>query len=679
MRNGLYRRLAWNNIRKNARLYVPHVLTGMGLTAMFYIILTLSGDERLNETAGGSYLLMIMPLGTAVIALLSLILVLYTNRFLMKQRSREFGLYNVLGMEKRHIGRILFWETAICTLFVLAGGLATGIVLYKLCALLICRILTVDSVLGFYHVSAKTLVPSALFFLALYLLTYLVNRVRIARMKPVELLQSAHTGEKEPKVKWLLLLIGVVSLGAGYYISVTTKEPLQALMLFFAAVVLVIVGTYCLFITGSIALLKLLKRRPRFYYQKRHMVAVSGLLYRMNQNAVGLASITILATMVLVMVSTTVSMYAGIGDAIERQFPHQAVLSAWYCGADEKRMDVPEDELLAMARAAAEENHLDISYAEPLHYLRCAFGREGDAFVTTRNGFYTGKNVVECWFITADEYERLTGRQLSLAENQAAVCGPESGSWRGMDSFTIGGSRFACAAELDSYPISMAEYGLVDCFGFVVRDEAVLQQIYEWQADAYQEAASEISCELILDFADEEEASAAWVSFAHSLSDRMNQYMESKPESDRGYGMDADSKWRLRGDLCGMYGTLLFLGLLLSVVFLFATALIIYYKQISEGYDDRGRFQIMQKVGMSEGEVKGAIRSQILLVFFLPLAAAAVHMAFAFPILTRLLRLMFQSDQALFMGCTVGVLGVFTLIYLLIYRITARVYYRIVR
>ena len=312
MKIGLYSRLAWNNIKKNAKLYIPNILSGIGLTAVFYIILTLSKDERLSEVRGGSYLPTIMSLGVIVIALLSFILVLYTNSFLMKQRNQEFGLYNVLGMEKRHIGKILFWEMAICAICVLVGGLLTGMLLYKLCVLLICRMLAVNSILGFYHVSPQTLIPSACFFLALYLLTYLFNRIRVARMKPVELLQSTHTGQREPKIKWLLLLVGIASLSAGYYISLTIEEPLQALELFFVAVILVILGTYCLFLTGSTAFLKLLKRNKKFYYQKEHMIAISGLLFRMKQNAVGLASITILATMVLVMVSTTVSLYAGI-------------------------------------------------------------------------------------------------------------------------------------------------------------------------------------------------------------------------------------------------------------------------------------------------------------------------------------------------------------------------------
>ncbi|MGN0334660.1 MAG: FtsX-like permease family protein [Lachnospiraceae bacterium] len=676
MKIGFYSRLAWNNIKKNARLYIPDILTGMGLTAVFYIILTLSMDNRLNEVRGGRYLSSIMPLGVVIVALLSFILVLYTNSFLMKQRNREFGLYNVLGMEKRHIGNILFWETAICSFFVLIGGLAAGIILYKLCALLICRILTVDSVLGFYHISPKTLIPTALFFLSLYLLTYLFNRIHIAHMKPVELLQSIHTGEKEPKVKWLLLLIGIASLSTGYYISVTTAEPLKAIELFFAAVILVIIGTYCLFITGSTALLKLLKRNQRFYYHKKHMIAVSGLLYRMKQNAVGLASITILATMVLVMVSTTVSMYAGIGDTINRQYPHQITMSSSY-EANGENVAIPAEDLLTLVRSAAEENHLNLSFSEQQRYLCCAFRREGDTFWTDRS--VMDGNLMECWFITADEYQKLTGEQLSLSENEMAVYGLPDNSEQMTDSFTIGNNSFDCTTRLTSYPISMTEFNIVDCFGFVVSDETAFQRIYELQKEAYQKYASEISCKLVIDFNDEEAVAAVYDKFSHSLHEQMLQYVNSQPDSDGGFGMSVDSKWDTIEYLYGMYGTLLFLGLLLSLVFLFATALIIYYKQISEGYEDRNRFQIMQKVGMSADEVKGAVRSQILLVFFLPLITAAMHIAFAFPILTRLLRVLFQSNQALFMGCTIASLGIFAAIYVLIYSITAKLYYQIVR
>lgn len=676
MKTGFYSRLAWTNIRKNARLYIPNILTGIGLTAVFYILLTLSMDNRLSEVRGGNYLPTIMPLGVVILGILSCILIFYTNSFLMKQRKQEFGLYNVLGMEKKHIGKILLWETLISCTFVLGGGLLAGILLYKLCALLICRILAVNSVLGFYHLSPKTLIPTAIFIFLLYFVTYLYNRISIARLNPVELLQSGHTGEKEPRVKWILLLIGLISLIAGYYISITTTEPLKAIELFFVAVLLVIVGTYCLFITGSTALLKLLKRNEKFYYQKKHMIAVSGLLYRMKQNAVGLASITILATMVLVMVSTTVSMYAGINDTIEEQYPHQMSLSAVYDVNDEM-VNIPADQLLSMIQKASEKENLAISWHQTQQYLNCAFRTDGTIFWTDRSkkdGY-----LCQCWFITADQYQTMTGESLSLSGNEVAVyCHPNNASPK-PESFSLDDCSFISVMELAEYPFPINQNPLSDNIGFVVSGETVLHQVDQLQKKGYQEYASTISNELLIDFENEEAVTLVYESLISDFSMQVRQYIDSQPDSSGACGTSINSKWDTLEYLYGMYGSLLFLGILLSIVFLFATALIIYYKQISEGYEDRNRFQILQKVGMRADEVKGAIHSQILLVFFLPLFTAALHVFFAFPILTRLLKILFQSNQTLFMGCTIGSLGVFAVIYTLIYSITARIYYQIVK
>lgn len=676
MRSGFYSRLAWNNIKKNAALYVPNVLAGMGLTAVFYILSAIAQDRSLRNVPGGGYLSTIMPFGVIVLTVLSLILILYTNSFLMKQRNREFGLYNVLGMEKRHIGKILFWETVISSFFVLAGGLAAGIILYKLCALLICRILAADSVLGLYFVSLKALVLTGAFFFVVYLLTYLFNRIRIARMNPTELLQSTQVGEREPKVKWPLLLLGLVSLGAGYYISIATKDPLNAIGLFFVAVMLVILGTYCLFIAGSIALLKALKRNQRFYYQKRHMVAVSGLFYRMKQNAVGLASIAILATMVLVMVSTTVSMYSGINDTVNRQYPHQITLSAVY-RVDEKSVDVPGDDLLAMAHKSAEDNGLELSFAEQQRYLSNIFCWDGQTLWTDR--YHEAGNLVECWFITADEYQRLTGEALRLTESQIAVYTPSKNAQTIEGPFVIGDRTFDALPVLSGYPIFMGKYDVVDGFGFVVSSEEVFEYIHGLQEEAYPSDFSSVSSNLILDFEDENAAADSYGDFIKGMRGLLQQYVNEKPASDGECSLKADNKWDALADLKGMYGTLLFLGLMLSVIFLFATALIIYYKQISEGYEDQTRFRIMQKVGMSEAEVKGAIRSQIRLVFFLPLLVAAVHLAFVFPILTRMPEVLFQTNKGLVVGCMLAALGMFAMIYTLIYSLTAKSYYKIVR
>lgn len=677
MKTGFYCKLAAVNLRKNHRLYIPQILAGAGLTAMFYIMLTLSMDDRLSEVRGGSYLPTIMPLGTVVIGLLSVILMFYTNSFLMKQRKREFGLYNILGMEKRHVGRILFWETLLSAICAILGGLLLGVVLYKLCALMICRLLAVESVLGFYHVSLRTLVPSALLFLGLYLLIHLFNRVQIVCMKPVELLQSNHTGEKEPKVKWLLLVVGLGALGAGYGIALTTENPLKALELFFVAVLLVMIGTYFLFVTGSIALLRLLKGNKRFYYHPRHMISVSGLLYRMKQNAVGLASIAILATAVLVMLSTTISIYAGIQDTLVKHYPHQFYIGGTYATNITENKQIPLDDLYTIVETAAKKNGLEFAYTSQQRYFNCAF-HSGNGFLADRES--TNLNdVIECWFITAEEYEELTGDALELKENEIAVYSAPYNSGSMTEAITVGSNTYDCTRTLRDFPISVEGYSMVDCYGLVVSDERVFQYIFEMQKKAYGEIASEIQNQLVLDFTEEDAVSQVYKSFYAALTDEMNRYVNAQPNATGGWGMNADNKWETQEYLYGMCGTLLFLGLTLAFVFLFATALIIYYKQISEGYEDRERFQIMQKVGMSSAEVKGTIHSQILLVFFLPLLVAAVHIAVAFPILTKLLRLWFQSNQTLFLWCTLGVFGVFAVIYVVIYSLTAKVYYRIVK
>lgn len=676
MRSGFYRKLAWSNVRKNHRLYVPSILTGAGLTSVFYIILTLAADERLGDVKGGAYLTDLMPLGTIVVGLLSCILILYTNSFIIKQRKREFGLYNVLGMEKRHVGRILFWETVFAGGLAVLLGAAGGVIFYKLCTLIICRILKVESVLGFYYVSPATLIPSAAYFCALYLLTCVLNRISIARMKPIELLKSQSTGEKEPKTKIVLLLVGILSLGAGYYIALTTKEPLKALTLFFVAVVLVIIGTYCLFITGSIAVLKLLKKNKGYYYQKNHMIAVSGLLYRMKQNAVGLASIAIMATMVLVMMSSTVSLYMGIEDTMDTMFTHQIYMDAGYYSGDDYQK-IPNDQLFDMMQETAEEQSLTITYHGERRYLGCAFGYENGEMLLQRTNEFT-PDVVMCFFITQKDYESLTGETLNLNGNEVAIHSLPSNQRRSMDTFKLKEEQYTCARQLDSFPISMSEYSIVDCYGIVLSNEEVFQNIDALQREAYGDQASEVIEQLVVDFADRDEMYDLYEGYFDALKGKISAVSEADENSDGGFGMSTNCYWDVKEYSYGLLGTLFFLGLILSFAFLFATALVIYYKQISEGYEDRGRFQIMQKVGMNEEETKSAIHAQIMLVFFLPLVVSGIHTVFAFPILTRMLRILFQSSILLFVGCTAASFAAFSLIYLVIYRLTARTYYHIV-
>jgi putative ABC transport system permease protein len=681
MKINFFSKMALSNLCKNQRLYIPHILTGAGLTAVFYILITLSMDRMIHEMRGGSYIEICMQFGVFVMGMLSVILILYTNSFLMKQRKQELGLYNILGMEKRHVGRVLFFETFYSSILTIVLGLVTGVLLYKICTLFICYLLKVESVWGFYHITPTTLVPTALFFAGLYLITYLFNRIRITVMKPVELLQSAHVGEREPKVKWLFLLVGLLTLGGGYYIAVTTKNPLSAVSLFLAAVLLVIIGTYCLFVTGSIAFLKLLKKNEKYYYQKRHMIAVSGMLYRMKQNAVGLASITILASAVLVMASTTVSLYVGIQDAVHNACPHHIQVTSSYRDSDGEKQSIPMEELKEIAEEIAKQNGLEIAYMDKQHMIDIVYLYENGEFMI--NDLYLSQvqvpeNIVQCFYLTEEEYNSHAKEPIALEKNQVAYYGNPDRTLELDHQFTLADQQFEAAIELDEFPVSVASV-ITNTYGIVVKDGEVLQKIYQDQIQKKSAFASEIEEYFYIDFADVDDIlQTDGIRLGDEVQAAMREYVIQLTDGKGEMGMVFDSVWEEESYFLGMYGSLFFLGLILTIVFLFATALIIYYKQISEGYEDRKRFQIMQKVGMSAGEVKSAIRSQILMVFFLPIIVAAIHIAFAFPILSRLLHILFFSGNLLFLGCMVGSLLLFCLIYIVIYRVTAGVYYKIV-
>lgn len=682
MGNGLYAKLAAENIHKNKRLYIPQILTGGGLIAVFYIILTICKDEELANVRGGSYLPTIMQLGVIIMTFLSVVLILYTNSFLMKQRKREYGLYNVLGMEKRHVGRIMMFEALFSGLISIVMGLVSGVILYKLCELFICRILNVETVLGFHYIVPKTLLLTGLLFAGLYLLTYIFNRIQLARLKPVELLKSVQTGEKEPKVKWFILIVGLVTLGAGYYIALTTKSPLRALTLFFVAVGLIIIGTYFLFTAGSIALLKVLKKRSKFYYHPKHMTAVSGLLYRMKQNAVGLASICILATAVVVMISSTVSLYAGIEDTLKVNCPHDMIVSANY--RTDEIIDtgaVLQPVIKETVKESAKKNGLTIIYEEEQTYLDVIFGyKEGELTLNLSDDMaeMLEEKIAFCFLITEEEYTKLTGNVLELSEGQIACYNPSKNSFDMRGDVKICDKDFNIRNQLPEYPISMGDYGFYDCFGLVVAD-VDFDYIFVKQKEAYGVNASEIRHMVLVDFDNtREEIYEAGSHIMRDISDSVGDAITDIRGADSGYSTFLKNRAEDEVFLYGMYGSLLFLGLILGMVFLFATVLIIYYKQISEGYEDRARFQIMRSIGMSHSEVKGSIRSQILIVFFLPLAFAAVHVTVAFPIIKRLLLILELTQTGLFLICTIVVFLVFAVIYIAIYSLTARTYYKIV-
>ncbi|MCQ2354968.1 MAG: ABC transporter permease [Clostridia bacterium] len=681
MKSGLYVKTAWNNIKKNYRFYIPQILTGVGLLTCLYIVYTLKADERIKGIPGGDYMPLCMSIGTAIISLLSLILILYTNSFLMKQRKREYGLYNILGMEKRHIGKILFWETAISVGISVILGSGMGVLFYKLCSLLICSIFKTDIVLGFDFITWKTILPPAVFFVFLYLFAFIVNRIGIARMKPIEMLQSKHTGEKEPKVKWVIFILGLVTLIGGYVISIVTTNPLSALLLFFAAVFLVIIGTYCLFTAGSIFVLKALKRNKKYYYNKKHMPSVSGLLYRMKQNAVGLASICILATGVLVMISTTVSLYSGMQETLDSNYPQDLYLSCNRYSPDNAAHPVSADVLTGIVENSAEKHDIAIKSVQKQKYLCVSYMFDGKKFMTSRETNYNAQNLANVVYITEKTYTGLTGKELGLKPDELAIrlTSTTIGTTKQpAKTVTLHGKTYQ-TTSLDSFPVEVKLAMISPSgYGIVVKDDDVLNDIFMAQGRDYGENASEMTERIAVTYEDRAKASAVGTDLLDDIYNELYSYLESQGDSSGGFSITLNSYWDAKEAVIGMYGALLFLGIILGLVCLFATVLIIYYKQISEGYEDRERYQIMKKVGMSDGEIRKTIRSQTLLVFFLPLVFAGIHTAFAFPMLNRLLHLILLSSTSLFVICTLITFAVFALVYVVIYSMTAKTYYKIV-
>ncbi len=662
MGRGFSAKLAVSNIKNNRKFYLPYFLASAGIIAMFYIISFLSVSEDIRRLSDS--LSVIMSVGVIVMGIFAVIFLFYINSFLMKRRKKEIGLYNILGMEKRHIGRILMIENLAVSAASIACGLASGILFSKLIHLVLTWIFGAEPPFGISF-SGRAALTTLILFGVLFFLTMVVSQMSIHLAKPIELLRGGEVGEKEPKTKWILALAGAGCLGAGYYIAITTESPLSAIMLFFVAVVLVIIGTYCLFTAGSIALLKALKKNRKIYYRPANFTAISGLIYRMKQNAVGLASICILSTMVLVMVSGTVSLFAGMNDVISKVAPGDAVISI--DASDEEPLD--RQAVRKLAVTTAEDMGLEVESMRDYQYLFFVASREDDDLFTLTTGNYANMDQGNIFSImTAEEYEKQTGKRLQLAKDQIAAY------TRGADlpdRFTLGKTQFSVKERLADFDVvSGAEAYMMDIHYIVVADDVVLHQLYQQQLQAYEDNASSVQYQFVIDVNDKGEKSR---DYALTLQDNVH-------NADLG-GYEilmVQSRYEISELYHGLVGGFLFLGIFLGIVFTFAAALIIYYKQISEGYYDKDKFEIMQKVGMSKAEVKRTIRRQVLMVFFLPLIMAGIHILAAFKMITRLLMIFNMYNVPLFALCTAGTFLAFAVIYALVYAVTAREYYKIV-
>lgn len=664
-----YGRLAFSNLKKNGRLYMPYIVAAVGIGAMYYIMLAITGDDGIDEMMGAQELKIILGLGCVVITMFAVVLLFYTNSFLMKRRKKEFGLFHILGMEKRHIGRMMFWETCMVAFISVGGGLAAGILLYKLVMLVLLRITGLEIPFGF-EVSISAVIGMAGCFLGIFAVTLLYNLFQVSRTRPIELLHSTSQGEAEPKTRWLMTLIGLAALGIGYGIAIVVENPVDTLALFFLAVILVILGTYCLFTAGSVAVLKLMRRKKSYYYRTSHFISVSGMIYRMKQNAVGLANICILSTMVLVMIAGTLSLYAGMEDVVQNMCPRDISVTVYGCTDEEQKHTVS-----GMLDQAVQEMGLDIKeekYYTALSVTIWKNGEEMNIRNSAQNATVEGTlSVVE--FITLEEYQRLTGKQEELEEDEILVFVRQGGT--GDRNYNFNGKNFRIKTYLDEINLEGLDNNVIyDTYMVIVKDQNVMNEMFALQQEVYGDRASTPNYYLYADLAGTEQQIREC---AVNIKGQAELYNQSQGEQDA-LAVRVENQVDSRQNFLVLSGGFLFLGLFLGFVFLMATVLIIYYKQISEGYEDKDRFEIMQKVGMSPKEAKSAIRSQILKVFFLPLVMACIHLAVAFPMINRLLLLFSMQNAGLFAVCTLIVTGVFALIYGIVYTMTARSYYQIV-
>ncbi len=659
MKMSFYPKLAAGNMKKNARTYVPYMLTCIITVAMYYIVKSLSQNPGVKEMIGGGYLSELMFIGSHVVALFAVIFLFYTNSFLVKRRKKEFGVFNILGMEKRHLAWVLGWETAYLALGSLVLGLLLGIIMDKAMYLLVGKIIGGGVPLGFF-VSARVIGQTVQIFAVIFLLIC-INAIRQVHVAdPIALLQAGNAGEKEPSTRWLLALAGLVSVGGGYYIAVTVSDPVASLLLFFVAVVLVIIGTYLLFTAGSIALLKILRKNRKYYYRTRHFVSVSGMIYRMKQNAVGLANICVLSTMVLVMVSTTTSLMIGMEDVVRERYP--ADIMVYF------KEDAPQGNqaYIEAIRALQRERGLAVKNEMAYLYLGLSASNEYKYEESHEIGVTSALDSMdELFLITLDDYNAVMKERKTLEEGEVMVYSNRTSY--DLPVFKLLGREYRVAEKLDSF-VGNGQYSanMSNTIYIVVPDREALLEIYDAQRELLGENARSIRQVYGFDMdADEEEQNA----FYNDLLDCMAQ---------NGISAVTEARAEAKSSFISLYGGLFFIGVFLGVLFVMATVLIIYYKQISEGYDDRERFSIMQKVGMSRDEVKSAIHSQVVTVFFLPLIVAGIHVTAAFPLISKLLVLMQLTNTKLFIACTGACFLVFAVMYVFVYNLTARTYYRIV-
>ena len=638
-------KLALSNLRRNRRTTIPFMLTSALCTLMLYLVISLENSAVVSESFGGAQMQMMLGFGELVIVLFTVIFLFYTNSFLMKQRKREFGLFNILGLAKKDIAMVLFVELLICWGVSLVAGIGLGMILDKGMYLLIGRLMNIDLPLEF-GISGAAVVQTVLYTGAVYVLLVVYGFFMVNVSSPIELLHAQAEGEKEPKNRWLLALGGLLCLGAGYGLALWVQNPMDAFVLFFLAVILVIVGTYLLFSAGSIALLNMLQKNRRFYYQTSHFISVSGMKYRMKANAASLANICILSTMVLVALSTTICLVMGMDQSVETAYPRETTLSIY---SQDGNYLQDFDQALAQSGVQA---------TDVMAYTLFDIPGTVSGDTVSNLGEYGKPDMRLFEFIPVGQYNNAEGTDYTLEPGQVLI-NPGSDSWG--SSLTIGDRTWSVAGTVDGFPPSGLGINMMgNPMLVVLPDEADIA----WLQTLVPEEQRNVTNIFAFNSPDPNRDAGV-------LKDAFEQVTGARP-----FG---DTRQNFALSLQSMYGSFLFVGIFVSILFVMASVLIMYYKQISEGFEDQKRFDIMTRVGLDNRQIRKTIHFQVLAVFFLPLAMAGIHVAFAFPMISKMLALLGMGDITLFMITCLIVFAIFAILYVIVYGLTSRTYYQLVK
>lgn len=675
----LYPKLAWQGIRKNAETYLPYLLMGILMVGVSYIMNYLTRPALMGALSMGGTTLMVLQMGKIVISVFSVIFLYYCNSFLIRRRMKEFGLYNILGMGKGNIARVMLWETLLTALLVFAGGLLLGLSLSRLVEMALINLLHAD-----YTVPMELFYPNGvtwvlLLFGGIYVLILLANLLRMRLSNPVALLKSENTGEKPPKANWFFGLIGLLILLSAYYVAAVSQSPLEALIFFFIAVLMVIVATYLLLVSGSVTLCRMLRRNKRYYYQTRHFISVSAMAYRMKRNGAGMATICILCTMVLVILTSTVCLYGGTDSMVDAICPQDINLTIGLEARDGEENWKRLDAMQQMALDVTEEMGLTPENITSQRAL-VATGKvqNGDYGIIT-DADSLKANVLELTVYPLSVYEQATGETVTLADRELLYASFKTNeTFSSMSFYGSAPYRMIRAEkELPKRLLSADYRSAWGCLVVFTNDaEAFRSEITALVGEKSGEAMMMDRLALHFDLASEADT---------DTQEKLVKTLRSEAMKLTGkdfYGMSSlsvDTRSLCRRDYLSLFGGLFFLGMVLGPLFSIAAVLIMYYKQICEGYEDAERFAVMRKVGLTDAEIRRSVNSQVLTVFFAPLLMAGLHMMFAMPMIRLILGAFGLHNDSLFYGIGIGCYVVFAVIYALMYLLTSRRYYRIVR